>query len=186
MNNSLSELTAIVVTFKTDITLLKNCLNSIDSRVKVIVVENSKNFVNKSEIENQYKNVKILCSGSNLGYGSGNNFGLDRTTTRYALILNPDVVCKKNYFKNIEKYIDDKVDFSIIGSQYKNNDEWAPCGYFNKKKTMDFDSKKDPDLVEVDWVVGCSLLIDLDKFKSTKLFDENFFYFLKNLIYANK
>ena len=106
MNNSLSELTVIVVTFKTDITLLRNCLNSIDSRVKVIIVENSKNFVNKNEIENQYKNVKILCSGSNLGYGSGNNFGLDRTTTRYALILNPDVVCKKNYFENIAKYIE--------------------------------------------------------------------------------
>ena len=100
MNNSLTELTVIVVTFKTDIILLRNCLNSIDSRVKVIIVENSKNFVNKNEIENQYKNVKILCSGSNLGYGSGNNFGLDRTTTKYALILNPDVVCKKNYFVN--------------------------------------------------------------------------------------
>ena len=179
MNNSLSELTAIVVTFKTDITLLRNCLKSIDSRVEVIIVENSKNFVNKSEIENQYKNVKILCSGSNLGYGSGNNFGLDRTTTRYALILNPDVVCKKNYFENIEKYIDDKANFSIIGSQYENNEAWAPCGYFNKKKTIDFDSKKDPDLVEVDWVVGCSLLIDLDKFKSAKIFDENFFLFFE-------
>ena len=105
MNNSLSELTVVVVTFKTDITLLKNCFNSIDSSVKVIVVENSNNFENKNEIENQYKNVKIVCSGSNLGYGSGNNFGLDRTTTRYALILNPDVVCRENYFKNIEKYI---------------------------------------------------------------------------------
>ena len=46
MNNSLSELTVIVVTFKTDITLLKYCLNSIDSRVKVILVENSNSFEN--------------------------------------------------------------------------------------------------------------------------------------------
>ena len=179
MNNSLSELTVIVVTFKTDITLLRNCLNSIDSRVNVIIVENSKNFVNKNEIENQYKNVKILCSGSNLGYGAGNNFGLDRTTTRYALILNPDVVCRENYFKNIEKYIDNKADFSIIGAQYEDNEEWAPCGYFNSKKTIDFNPKKDPDLVKVDWVVGCSLLIDLNKFKSAKIFDENFFLYFE-------
>ena len=176
MNNNLSQLTAIVVTFKTNITLLRNCLNSIDSRVKIIIVENSKNFTNKNEIENQYKNVKIICSGSNLGYGSGNNFGLDRTATRYALILNPDVVCGQDYFKNIEKYIDNKADFSIIGSQYKNNEEWTPCGYFNKKKTIDFDPKKNPDLLKVDWVVGCSLLIDLKKFESVKIFDENFFF----------
>ena len=104
MNNSLSELTVIVVTFKTDITLLKNCLNSIDSRVKVILVENSNSFENKNEIESQYKNVKIVCSGSNLGYGSGNNFGLNETKTRYALILNPDVICKENYFKNREEF----------------------------------------------------------------------------------
>ena len=49
MNNALSELTAIVVTFKTDLTILRNCLNSIDSRVKVIIVENSKNFAHKNE-----------------------------------------------------------------------------------------------------------------------------------------
>ena len=54
MNNSLSELTAIVVTYKTDIKFLKNCLNSIDSRVKVIIVENSKNFIDKNEIEIDY------------------------------------------------------------------------------------------------------------------------------------
>ena len=179
MNNNLSELTVVVVTFKTDITLLRNCLNSIDSRVKVIIVENSKNFVNKNEIENEYKNTKILCSGSNLGYGSGNNFGLYKTTTRYALILNPDVVCRENYFKNIEKYIDNKTDFSIIGAQYQDNISWAPCGYFNNKKILDFDPKKDPDLVKVDWVVGCSLLIDLNKFKSNKIFDENFFLFFE-------
>ena len=179
MNNSLSELTVIVVTFKTDITLLKNCLNSIDSRVKVILVENSNSFENKNEIESQYKNVKIVCSGSNLGYGSGNNFGLNETTTRYALILNPDVICKEDYFKIIETYINNKTDFSIIGSQYENNKEWAPCGYFDNKKFIDFDSKENPDLLKVDWVVGCSLLIDLKKFESLKIFDEYFFLFFE-------
>ena len=67
MNNKLSELTVIIVTFKTDKIILKNCLSSIDSKVKVIIVENSNQFIDKSEIENNFKNVKILCSGSNLG-----------------------------------------------------------------------------------------------------------------------
>ena len=82
MNNKLSELTVIIVTFKTDETILKNCLSSIDQKVKVIIVENSNQFQNKDEIENDFKNVKILCSGSNLGYGAGNNFGLNNTKTK--------------------------------------------------------------------------------------------------------
>ena len=98
----------------------------------------SASSINKDSILDLFKilskNQLVIMPTTNSAYGSGNNFGLDRTTTRYALILNPDVVCKKNYFENIEKYIDDKVSFSIIGSQYENNDEWAPCGYFNNDK----------------------------------------------------
>ena len=114
MNNKLSELTVIVVTFKTDKTILKNCLSSIDPKVKVIIAENSNQFQNKDEIENNFKNVKVLCSGSNLGMGAGNNFGLNNTKTKYALILNPDTVCDKNFFLNIEKYLEGKIDFTII------------------------------------------------------------------------
>ena len=44
MNNKLSELTVIVVTFKTDKNILKNCLYSINPKVKVIIVENSNQF----------------------------------------------------------------------------------------------------------------------------------------------
>ena len=132
MNNSLSELTAIVVTYKTDIKFLKNCLNSIDSRVKIIIVENSKNFIDKNEIENQYKNVKILCSGSNLGYGAGNNFGLKLVDTNYALISNPDVIYDKSFFENINFYLNEKINFSIIGTQYKNKSIFVSHGFFLK------------------------------------------------------
>ena len=100
MNNKLSELTVIIVTFKTDRTVLKNCLSSIDEKVKVVIVENSNQFNDKNEIENNFKNVEILCSGSNLGMGAGNNFGLNNINTKYALILNPDTVCDNNFFLN--------------------------------------------------------------------------------------
>ena len=37
-------------------------------------------------------NVKIFCTGENLGYGKGNNFGIKTSKTDYVLILNPDVI----------------------------------------------------------------------------------------------
>ncbi len=48
-NNFLTELTIIILTYKTNKEILYNCLNSIDKRVKIKIIENSKNFENQDE-----------------------------------------------------------------------------------------------------------------------------------------
>ena len=49
MNNDLSELTIVIVTYKTNADILKNCLNSIDAKVRTLVIENSNHFENKKK-----------------------------------------------------------------------------------------------------------------------------------------
>jgi len=177
MDNKLSDLTIIIVTFRTNISILKDCLKSIDPSVKVLIVENSENFINSEEIKKNFNNVNILCTGSNLGMGGGNNFGLGKVKTNFSLILNPDIVCEKNFFENIIQYLNDDFEYSIIGSQYLDNTIWKPAGFFSNKKNSDI--KFDKHLTKVDWVVGCSMLINLKKFKTKKIFDENFFLFFE-------
>jgi len=179
MNNKLSELTVIIVTFKTDRTVLKNCLSSIDEKVKVVIVENSNQFNDKNEIENNFKNVEILCSGSNLGMGAGNNFGLNNINTKYALILNPDTVCDNNFFLNIEKFLEGKINFTIIGGVYNEGNIYKPAGFFNDKKLEDANFIQELNLYEVDWIIGHTMLINLEKFDQKKIFDENFFLFFE-------
>jgi len=179
MNNSLSELTVIIVTFKTNINILQNCLNSIDQRVKVIIVENSEKFKNKTDIENQFKNIKILCSGSNLGMGAGNNFGLKKMATKYALILNPDIICEKNFFTNIEKYLSGKIDFAVMGGVYDKETKFKPAGLFNNESLDNVKFIKEHNLYEVDWVVGHTILLNLEKFPDKNIFDENYFLFFE-------
>ena len=133
MNNNLSELTVVIVTYKTNVDILKNCLNSIDTNIKTLVIENSNNFKKKKEIEDQFFNVKILCTGLNLGMGPGNNFGLKQVSTKYALILNPDIVCSENFFLNIKKYLQGNIDFSIIGSVYEEYTNYKPAGFFDNR-----------------------------------------------------
>tara|TARA_B100000470_G_scaffold109924_1_gene84860 strand:+ start:1189 stop:2082 length:894 start_codon:yes stop_codon:yes gene_type:complete len=179
MDDNLSDLTVVIVTFKTDRTILKNCLSSINNNVKIVIVENSKEFINKEEIEREYNNVKIICSGSNLGMGSGNNFGLKNTFTKYALILNPDIICDNSFFSNIQKYLKGNIDFSIIGTQYNDNSIYKPAGFFSsKKKNKEIDFKIQ-ELTPVEWVVGCSFLINLKNFENKEIFDENFFLFFE-------
>ena len=85
--------------------ILENCLNSIDRNIKVIIIENSENFELKEFFTKKYNNIKIYCTGSNTGYGKGNNFGISKVTTQYALILNPDTICNKKFFLNLNKLI---------------------------------------------------------------------------------
>ena len=48
----------------------------------------------------QYPNVKCFLTGDNLGYAKGNNLGLSKVTSQYALILNPDATLTKNTLNN--------------------------------------------------------------------------------------
>ena len=75
----------------------------------------------KNKIEQKYDNVKVILSGKNLGYGSGNNLGIKNTKTRYVLISNPDVVYNDNFFDELKNYLKDEINFSVIGPSY--NDE---------------------------------------------------------------
>jgi GT2 family glycosyltransferase len=180
MRNNFSDLSVVIVTYKTNLNILEKCLSSIDPSVKIIIVENSSKFINEDQVANKYKNVSIFCTGSNIGYGRGNNYGLQKVDTKYALILNPDIVCEKNYFENLKVYLNNELDFSIIGSQYLDNETYAPAGFFDSNLDLkDADQLQDLNLFKVDWVVGCSMLLNLKKFKSKSIFDENFFLFFE-------
>ena len=178
----LSNLTVIIVTYKTDQNILRNCINSIDRKVKIKIIENSENFENKEIFENDFSNLSIYCTGKNLGMGSGNNFGINLVKTRYVLILNPDTTCDANFFIKINDYFSKEIKFSIIGATYKNEKTYSASGYFEeniKKNNINEYSTQISSLKKVDWVMGCSMLIDLDKFSSKKLFDENFFLYFE-------
>ena len=59
-------------------------------------------------------------------------FGLKFVDTRYVLILNPDTICEKNFFPNIETFFKKNIDFSIIGATYKNQQNFHSSGYFEE------------------------------------------------------
>ena len=178
----INNLTVVIVTYLTDKNILLNCIRSIDKKFKVIIVENSMKFLHKNYFTKKFSNVEVICTGLNLGYGKGNNFGLNKVKTDYALILNPDIVCEANFFNKIGKLIQKNNKFSIIGCQYSNDTAYLPAGFFDKKKNNDFQKnffKKKKELTKVDWVTGCSMLINFKKFKNKKIFDKNYFLYFE-------
>jgi GT2 family glycosyltransferase len=180
---NINNLTVVIVTYLTDKKILLNCLESIDKKTKVIIVENSKSFKSKKYFLKKFSNIEVVCTGLNLGYGKGNNFGLNRVKTDYALILNPDIICKADFFKKVFKLIYKNNKFSIIGCQYSNDTSYLPAGFFDTKKHNNFQKNffknKNKTLTKVDWVTGCSMLINLKKYVNKNIFDKNYFLYFE-------
>ena len=180
---SINDLTIVIVTFQTPEEIILNCLRSINKDIKIIIVENSKNFLHQKLVNSEFSNVKIVCTGENLGYGKGNNFGLKLVQTDYALILNPDVICAKDLFDKIPVEVNKINNFAIIGFQYSFDRIFMPAGFFDEKKNSQFKenfiNNKIASIANVEWVTGCSMLINLKEFEDREIFDKNFFLYFE-------
>ena len=184
--NNLAKLTIIIVTYKTDSAILKNCLNSIDKNVEIKIIENSFKKENQFFSIDQKNNLSIHFTGKNLGYGAGNNYGFNLVNTDYVIVANPDIVFHKTFFDNVKKYLDSSLNFTIIGSTYNQDKSFSSSGVFkeNEKKQYSNDIESSTKkifetLTKVDWVTGCMMLINLKKFNSRKIFDESFFLYFE-------
>ena len=96
---SIEDITIVITSFKSN-NKINSCLESINEKTKVIIIENSGSEKFKETVERKYKNVECIVSKENLGYARGNNLGLRRTNTKYALVLNPDTILQTNALEN--------------------------------------------------------------------------------------
>jgi len=173
MNKFKKNITFVIVTYRSQ-NVIHRCIKSIDSKIKIVVIENSNNFYIKKELEKKYSNVKVIMSGKNLGYGRGNNLGLKKVTTQYAFIINPDAYLDKNTLPEIKKSIHQlNDDFSIMAPNLKTN-----FGYFLKKQKNKIVNKN---FFQVDYVEGFAMLLNLKKIKFNNFFDKNIFLFLEEI-----
>ena len=128
-----NEITVVINTFKSE-DKIHNCLDSISSNFKVIIIENSNNLIFKNKIQEKYPNVECFLSGENLGYAKGNNLGLSKVKSKYALILNPDAVLEKNTLERLLDSAQHLEDFSIIGPAKQ--DEYSTIDIDDNKKDI--------------------------------------------------
>ena len=159
------DITVIITTFNSD-DKINQCLKSIDKQTKVVVVENSDRADFKNKIERDFTNVSCILSGSNLGYGAGNNIGLKRTSTKYALILNPDATLDQFALSNFFEATKKITNFAIMGPLIQDDQD--------KNKNKNFEKNK---LLEVENLKGFAMFLNLSEFKDIGFFDEDFFFY---------
>tara|TARA_B110000459_G_C16509255_1_gene447185 strand:- start:9 stop:911 length:903 start_codon:yes stop_codon:yes gene_type:complete len=177
-------LSIVIVTLKSEDVIFK-CLESIDSKIPIFIVENSNNLQFKKSVEKRYNNVSCVLTARNLGMGSGNNLGIRLVETDYVLILNPDVILEPNTLKELMLASEKIKDFAILSpisikSEYPNyklyqNDKPDTRNNFPfKVRSVDgyamlFNKKKVNKILEKESIN-----------KEKNYFDENFFMYLEN------
>jgi len=161
-------ITVVIASFHSSEKIIE-CLNSIDQNIKVIVIENSNDQNLKKKIVSDYKNVEVILSESNLGYGCANNLGLLKVKTNYALIINPDVILKKNAITNFFLTVKKIPNFGIIAPISKN------------EKYQNFNLKLDNELKEVENVKGFAMFLNMKSIKEVGFFDTNFFIYFEEI-----
>ena len=80
------------------------CIKNLQNNYQIIIVENSNNINFKRKIEKSYRNIKCYLTGSNIGYARANNIGLRKVKTKFALVINPDVIISSKQVKSAGQY----------------------------------------------------------------------------------
>ena len=124
MNNK--ELTIIIVTFNSA-EIIADCLKGFDiNKYDVFVIDNNSSDKTVEIIKNSFELVKIIENPKNMGFGRGNNIGLNQAQTQFALILNPDAqirdidieTCLKHLKNNPQIALENVRKFGFFDEQF--------------------------------------------------------------------
>lgn len=168
--------TIVIVTYKG--LIFRQTLKNLSKRFKIIIVENSDSKKFKEQIEKNYSNVKVILSGSNLGFAKANNIGLKKIKTFYSLVLNPDVIIKSDHIKEIENFAKKIKNFGILTCQCNQLINTIKFDGFEVKKNFTIDKRRL--FNEIPYVPGWCMFFKTQDLKKLKYFDENFFLYYED------
>ena len=165
MMKEIKDITIILVSYHSQ-KKLKKIIKNIPREIKIIIVDNSKDYLLKKVFKNK-KNIKIYYN-NNVGYGASINQACKKTKTKYFCVVQPDVTGLNlkalSLFIKYAKKINNN--FAAIGPHFKNA---TYKGHYQTDLKYDF--KK------IHNIHGSVMFFYKKNFLLLKGFDENFFLY---------
>jgi GT2 family glycosyltransferase len=124
------------------------------------IIDNASPDGSAKILAEKFPKVEVVALEQNIGYGRAANVGLKKVQTRYALLLNPDLIATSEQIEKLLAHAQNDPDNTAI---------WGPA-------SLKKDATGDPPQ-SVKWVSGCAMLFDMEKLNTIGLFDENIFLF---------
>ena len=194
------DLSIIIVNWNTEAYLL-SCLKSIfQTRGRmfreIIVVDNGSQDGSGNEVKKSFPTVYLIENEENVGFAKATNQGLQKSSGRYVLLLNPDTRVKNGAIERLVSFMDDYPKAGIAGAQLLNSDGSRQNSIANfpslatellNKSLLrwlfpkDFPGKERnyPEPIEVDSVIGACMMVRREAIEQVGLFDEDYFLFLE-------
>lgn len=207
------DLSIVILNYKMD-GLVKNCLKSIfehptTKSLEVIVVDNNSQDQCEEIIQAKYPQVKFIQAGKNYGHAKGNNLGIDASTGRYVMILNPDIVFLDPIFDRLIDFLDREQKVGMTTVQLKNPDGSLQHGAwrfhkiltplfqrssFMQKTKIGQRAIKDFTIHDwsrensraVEWVQGSCLVVRRETIEKIGKLDERFFLYFTDVDWCRR
>lgn len=184
----------IVLTYNSS-RFIEQMLNSLKTFAKgceILVVDNDSKD-DSVKIAKQFDFVKVLETGTNLGFAKGLNFGAEKATGDLLLFINPDAVLKSGKMEDLTEVFEKKEDLGVLGGKildFKGNTENSAGKFFNLWETIAIILGLDnllgvrfsPNKFEsVDFVSGGFMMVRRSVFDKIGGFDEDFFMYVEDM-----
>lgn len=164
-------LTIIIVSFHSE-NIIENAIKSINrKKYKILVIDNANSLNLKKKLEDKYKNITVLNSKENLGFGRSINLAIKKIKTPFSFYLSADAILKKKSLEHIIDYAVKNNDWIILTPSIFN----TPTSKINIIKK---NYKKDID--SINFTQGCAFFFDNKVIKKIGGFDENIFLYYED------
>lgn len=85
-----------------------------DVDFKLYVVDNCSTDGTAEYIRDNYPEVELLVQPKNIGFGAGHNVVINKVSSKYHVVINPDIVFVENTIKKMIEYLDDNQDIGLL------------------------------------------------------------------------
>ena len=167
-------ITIIIITYRSE-KIIHNFIKKIPSTIKTLIIENSKNYELKKDIEKKYDNISVYLK-ENDGVSSALNYAVDKIETKYFLQISPDLEFNFEDLKIFLDFAETKENkFAALGPRFIN---------VNKKSHKQID--ENIEFGQINSIHGSCMFIKKDSFLKIGKFNENFFLYFEETEYCDR
>jgi GT2 family glycosyltransferase len=204
---------SIVVTSYKNPQLLKVCLDSIIRNVQgisyeLIVADGQTEEDTELMMREEYPNVVFFAFEKNVGFQALLKKGIEKSTGKYLLLLNGDIIVTENSVEKMLTFIKENPAVGILGPKLLNFNGSLQYSCFRfyrpitilyrrtilakfpfSKKHIDWFLMKDFDhnhIKKVDWLMGSALMISRDALNKVGYMDPQFFMYMEDVDWCRR
>ena len=150
---------------------LKGCFESLKKTTypnfEVVMVDNKSTDNSAEYVKKNFKWIRIIDAGSNMGWAVGNNIGIRNTNGKYVVLLSNDTICTPNWLSEIVNVIESDPQIGVVGS-------WPVEFVYMKCDLNKFPYKK---IQEASTVGGAAMMVRREVFERIGYLEEKYFMY---------